>query len=454
MSAPDGSLDLFGIAWRLGATLFFVLLNGFFVAAEFALVKVRRSRIAELAEEGGLTARTTDHILRHLDHYLSACQLGITIASLVLGALGEPVVSRLIVGAAGSLGWVISPEDPLLHWVALVIAFSLITLLHMTIGEQAPKMAALQHAEKTSLASAIPLRVFAAVFRPFIALVNGTSNAMLRSAGLKPEHGFESSHTAEEIRHILSHSAQAGHITERQWELTENVFGLMDLEARHILVPRVDVVYLTLEKDFEENLRRMQTSGHSRFPLCEVGLDTVVGFVHIKDVFSAGTEAKPDMRPLARPAVFVPETQPLSELIVELQRQRSHTAVVLDEHGTATGLVFLEDALEEIVGPLADEFDRGAAERVIQELAPGSFEMPGNVPLPAATEALQLELEEAPEDTIGGHVVAQLGRMPRRGDQLELGNYRVSVVEVGRRRITRLRFERMPVPPNETGSEE
>jgi CBS domain containing-hemolysin-like protein len=453
MSAADGSLDLYGVAWRLGATLFFVLLNGFFVAAEFALVKVRRSRIAELSEEGGLAARTTDHILRHLDHYLSACQLGITIASLVLGALGEPVVSRLIVAAAGGMGFVISPEDPVLHGVALVLAFSLITLLHMTIGEQAPKMAALQQAERTSLASAIPLRVFAALFRPFIALVNGTSNAMLRSLGLRPEHGFESSHTAEEIRHILSHSAQAGHITERQWELTENVFGLMDLEARHILVPRVDVVYLTLDKDFDENFRRMQTSGHSRFPLCEVGLDTVVGFVHIKDVFSA-SDAKPDLRTLARPAVFVPETQPLSELIVELQRQRSHSAVVLDEHGTATGLVFLEDALEEIVGPLADEFDRGAAERVIQELAPGCFEMPGNVPLPAATETLQLELEQAPEDTIGGHVVAQLGRMPRRGDQLELGPYRVSVMEVGRRRIARLRFERMPVPPNETGSDD
>jgi CBS domain containing-hemolysin-like protein len=452
MSAELGALDLLGVAWRLAATLFFVLLNGFFVAAEFALVKVRRSRIAELVEEGGLAARTTDHILRHLDHYLSACQLGITIASLVLGALGEPVVTRLLLAAASGLGWQIASDEPLAHGVGLVIAFSLITLLHMTIGEQAPKMAALQQSERTALASAMPLRVFAAVFRPFIALVNGTSNAILRSLGLRPEHGFESSHTAEEIRHILSHSAESGHITERQWELTENVFGLMDLEARHILVPRVDVVFLTLEKDVEENVRRMRTSGHSRFPLCEVGLDTVVGFVHIKDVFSS-SDVKPDLRALARPAVFVPETQPLSELIVELQRQQSHCAVVLDEHGTATGLVFLEDALEEIVGPLADEFDRGTVERVIQEVAPGVFELPGNVPMPEATEVLELELEEAPEDTIGGHVVAQLGRMPRRGDQLQVGNYRVSVLEVGRRRIARLRFERLPITPNEAGLE-
>jgi CBS domain containing-hemolysin-like protein len=452
MSAEAG-LDLFGVAWRLGATLFFVLLNGYFVAAEFALVKVRRSRVTALAEEGRLSARTADHILRHLDHYLSACQLGITIASLVLGALGEPAVSRVLIAAAAGVGWEIPPDDPLLHGAALVVAFSIITLLHMTLGEQAPKMAALQQSERTSLAAAIPLRIFAAVFRPFIALVNGSSNALLRSAGLRPEHGFESSHTAEEIRHILSHSAKAGHITERQWELTENVFGLMDLEARHILVPRVDVVYLTLEKDVEENLRRMRASGHSRFPLCEVGLDTVVGFVHIKDAFHVPGGGLPDLRALARPAVFVPETQPLSELIVELQRQRSHCAVVLDEHGTATGLVFLEDALEEIVGPMSDEFDRSATERVVQEIAPGCYELPGNLPLPEAQEALDLELEEAPEDTIGGHVVAQLGRMARRGDELELGNYRVSVVEVGRRRIARLRFERRPIPPNETGAD-
>lgn len=446
--ADQNTLDWVGVAWRLGATLSFVLLNGFFVAAEFALVKVRRSRIAILAGAGSTTARVADHLVHHLDRYLSACQLGITIASLVLGALGEPAVARVLLAAAAALGWHIGADDPLLHGVALLLAFSVITILHMTLGEQAPKMWALRRAERTSLQTAIPLRVFAAVFRPLIWLVNEISNALLRAAGLSLEHGLESSHTAEEIRIILSRSAETGEISSREWELAENVFRMIELEVRHILVPRVDVAFLSLQSAFGENLRVLRTSGHSRFPLCEVGLDSVIGFVHVKDVLGgAAPTSNDDLRAAARPAIFVPETQPLSELLLELQRRRSHCAVVLDEHGTASGLVFLEDAIEEIVGPIADEFD--VPESEIREVAPGCFEMSGHVSLPEAEARLELVLEDAPEDTIGGHVVARLGRMPRRGDEVDLGSHRVTVLEVGRRRIARLRIERRSVGEDE-----
>jgi CBS domain containing-hemolysin-like protein len=211
------------------------------------------------------------------------------------------------------------------------------------------------------------------------------------------------------------------------------------------------VVYLSLQNEVEKNISILQQSGHSRFPLCEVGLDSVVGIVHVKDVLTHGTPTSNDeLRQRARPAVFVPERQSVSQLILELQRQRSHCAVVLDEHGSASGLVFLEDALEEIVGPIADEFDVPRAG--IEELRPGVYELSGTVALPEAEARMGFELPDADEDTIGGHVVAQLGRMPRRGDQLDLAKHRFTVLEVARRRISRMRVEPRPQPlPEEEG---
>jgi CBS domain containing-hemolysin-like protein len=438
-------LDLFGIAWRLGATLFFVFLNGFFVAAEFALVKVRRSRIQKLVEEGRRRAKVADHLLSHLDRYLSACQLGITLASLALGALGEPAVARLLVAGAGAFGLVLDASEPALRIVAFGLAFLVITILHMTLGEQAPKIWALQRTEKTALHTAVPLRAFAMFFRPLVTVVNGISNAILKGVGVSLLHGVQSTHSAEEIRSILSMSARAGNISERQREIAENVFKLIDLEVRHILVPRVDVVFLSMQDSPEENLRKIGESGHSRFPLCEAGLDTLLGFVHSKDVLDRLLGSKEiDLRDLARGAVIVPDTQPLSELILELQKKRSHCAAVVDEHGTVTGLAYLEDALEEIVGPMGDEFDLPAAG--VRKLGKGRFEVPGGTALPEAAERLGLDLDDADEDTIGGHIVALLGRLPRRGDQLTLGSYLVTIQDVARRRIGTILFELQPGP--------
>ncbi len=447
------SLDLMGVAWRLGATLFFVLLNGFFVGAEFGLVKVRRSRVATLAAAGSRPAKMAEHMLDHLDRYLSACQLGITLSSLVLGALGEPAVSVLLYAGLDALGVQVNPNDPVLHVVALLLAFTVITILHMTIGEQAPKMWALQRSERITMQSAIPLRIFAATFRPFIWVVNEISNGLLRLFGLDVEAAHDGGASTEELRHMLSRSAEAGQISPREWELAENVFKLIEIEVRHILMPRVDVAYLSMQNEFDANLAILRQSGHSRFPLCEVGLDTVVGIVHVKDVFAnAAPGSNEELRGRARPAVFAPETQPVSQLILELQRQRSHCAVVMDEHGTAAGLVFLEDALEEIVGPIADEFDTPRSG--VQELEPGVYELTGTMALPEAEVRMGFELPEADEDTIGGHVVAQLGRMPRRGDQLDLAKHRFTVLEVARRRISRLRVEpRTELPPAEGGAE-
>ena len=455
MSEGVAALDFFGVVWRLGATLFFVLLNALFVAAEFALVKARATRIETLAAEGSRRAAALHHVLSHLDRYLSACQLGITLASLALGALGEPAVSVLLLAAARGMGFELSPTSPALPIVSIVLAFTVITSLHMTLGEQAPKMWALRYAESTALRTAWLLRIFTFVFGPFIVALNGISNALLRLAGVPAGEIHEPGHSAEEIRSILWLSARTGEISERELEITENVFRLIEKEVRHILVPRADVDFLSLERDLDDNLRILRESGHSRFPLCEFGLDTIVGFVHAKDVLDTVLRGEVlDLRRLAREQLFVPDTMSLANFLRELQQKQHHYASVVDEHGTVTGLAFREDALEEIVGPLGDEFDQ--KERELVKVDENTYEVNGRVSLPEICDRLDFELaddEYEDQDTIGGHVTARLGRLPVRGDSTSVGPWRATVLEVGRRRVKRLRLERLPEPTSEPAEE-
>ena len=233
-------------------------------------------------------------------------------------------------------------------------------------------------------------------------------------------------------------SARAGHISSRQRKFAENILGFIDLQVRHILVPRVDVVQLSISKSTEENLKIIRENQHSRFPLCEDDLDAVIGMIHTKDALSVLIDKQPvELKAMARPPVFLPDTQSLGRMIVELQRMKSQSAIVVDDHGTAIGMAFLEDALEEIVGPIQDEFDD--EEPAVNQLRPGAFELRGDVPLPEATELLGIEA--GTDDTIGGHVVSILGRLPQQGDTLKIGIYQVTVAEVTRRRIQKLRFE-------------
>jgi CBS domain containing-hemolysin-like protein len=442
LAADHAAIDGAGVAWRLGATFFFVVLNGFFVAAEFALVKIRGSRIEGLANEGRRGAKTVRHIHAHLDHYLSACQLGITLASLILGALGEPAVSVLIVAAAQEMGVDVAASAGWLPYVSIGLAFMVITTLHMTIGEQAPKMWAIRRSERMALATAPTLRLFAAFLAPFILVLNWISNALLRLIGLPSEGHHEDTHDTEEIRSILSLSASAGEISGREYELTENVFRVTKLEVRHIVVPRAEIDLLSLEHSTEENLRVVQDCKHSRYPVCEVGLDTIVGFVHTRDLLQKLLSDEPiDLRDLAREALFVPDTMSLSDFLTQLQAHQAQCAAVLDERGTVIGFAFREDVLEEVVGPLDDEFDKRV--QGLREIAPGVFAAPGRVSLPEVLDRLGITLsseEDEDEDTLGGHVTATLGRLARTGDRIELGPYRVEVVEASPRRIERLKL--------------
>ncbi len=443
--------------FRFAVTILFVALNGFFVAAEFALVKVRPSRIDALAEEGVRAAKTIRHILSHLNSYLSACQLGITLSSLILGWLAEPAIAELLLAGVRAFGGSLSPDDPIVHAIAIVIALTVITGLHMVFGEQAPKIWAIQRPEATALFAALPLWLFAAALKPLIWVINEASNSLLRFMGLAPDDLHDSIQDVSELRSVIATAAQSGHISSRQSQLAQNVFGIMNMEARHILVPRPDVQVLSLHNTFDENIAIIRESQHSRYPLCENDLDSVLGVVHTRDLVQLFTGAETltrDLTTLAREVEFVPETQPLSRLIVTMQNTRNHVVVVVDEHGSSVGLAFLEDALEEIVGPLADEFDE--EEQSFSRLDDGSIRMAGNVALPKAVELLGLAdiSPDAEPETIAGLVTAQLGRLPHVGDHTRIGRFDVTVESVAQRRVRWLKFVPHPLIPDSEEEQE
>lgn len=427
-----------GAPWRLALTVLFVLINGFFVAAEFALVKVRQTRIETLVAQEVGGAKTTLHILENLDRYLSSCQLGITIASLVLGWLAEPALASLVLAGFAGVGLSLSPA--VAHACAVGVALTVVTVLHVTLGEQAPKIWAIQNPEPVALKLSLPLQLFTVVFGPGISLLNRLSNGLLRLFGIKSGHEHDGAMSREELSAILLSSARAGTITARQRELAENILNMMTLEVRHILVPRIDVEHLSLRNGRDANLEKLRDSAHSRLPLCRDDLDSIVGIVHIRRalrLLAGGKDVDLTLEQLARPHITVTATQPIGRLIREMQDSQSHCAVVVDEHGTTIGLAFLEDALERIVGPIHDEFD--VVETETTQLPDGTIEMWGDVALPEAEQLLALrDLGEF--DTIGGLVVAELGRVPQPGDTIEVGAHKVTVLTVHKNRIERLRF--------------
>ena len=429
---------------KLVLTAIFVFLNGFFVAAEFALVKTRPSKINALAAKGDKRAIRVQKSIEKLDLYLSGCQLGITIASLVLGYLAEPAFAALIEQAAVGLGLATEAElaggaNPLIHYTAFGMALTIVTILHMVLGEQAPKIWAIHKAEKASLIFAFPLFVFVTVLRPIIVVVNAMSNALLRLFGVEGTHG-EHSTDVRELKGIIAAAASAGNISGKQRVLAENILNLVDLEVRHVMLPRIDINHLDIADGTEANLKRIAKLGHSRWALCDGDLDHAIGMVLVRDLFERVLDGTTDLdlRDFAREALFVPDTQPLSRFISESQKTGNQGALVLDEHGTVTGMIFLEDALEEIVGPLHDE--RDAELSPVVTAADGVIEMDGTVDLPEAAALLHIDFDDS-VDTIGGLLVAKLGRIPRQGDALVIGTYDAKVLSIRGRRIERIRFE-------------
>jgi CBS domain containing-hemolysin-like protein len=433
-------------AWALLLGLFFVLLNAFFVAAEFALVKVRPTQLEPWAEKGDRRGRLAKSMHEHLDVYLSACQVGITLASLALGWIGEPAFAWMLDPLLARL-----PLSPALqHTVSLTAAFLTITVLHIVVGEMAPKSLAIRKPEPTTLWVAVPLFVFYKVTFPLIWVLNHAANGLLRLIGIQPVSEAELAHSEEEIRRLLASDTESD-LSAHKREMLDNIFELSDRSARQIMVPRSDVVYMAVESSLEQNLETARGSGHTRFPLCAVDLDHVVGLVHIKDLFRAD-EPPESLEEVKRPISFVPETLSAERLLRRMRHERVHMAAVLDEFGGVSGIVTLENVIEEIVGEIQDEFDFERPELIA--LGPLSYQVSGSMLVADLEDELDLELSDRDEDTIAGVVLSELGRRAREGDSIEIGLLHIQVREIDGNRIRTLCLtlpETPELPPPELG---
>jgi CBS domain containing-hemolysin-like protein len=441
------------------ADLLIVLLllfaNAVFVAAEFALVKVRITQIEQLAESGHWSARIVLKILNDLDRYISASQLGITLASLGLGWTIESSIEPAIDSALVALGMPEATDGK--HSLPLVpmMSFLFVTFLHISLGELVPKSLAIRIAKPVALWTGPPLLIFYYVFYPAIWVLNTASELLLKAVGLGNLSDKELLHTADELRLIVAQAGEGGNLSRNERVMIENVLDLEEKTARKFMVPRPDIIYMSLSRPVEDNLRIARQAGHTRFPLCETDLNTVIGIVHIKDLFQTVIgqgNLRPDLRKLARDVSFVPESLHLDQLLVEFQRNRVHLSMIVDEFGNTIGMISLENVLEELVGPIQDEFDKESP--AIEQSAENSYEIDATCPLDRLTEMVKIDPPETDADTVGGYVLERLGRLGRPGDKVPLEDWTLIVVQADPNRIRRLRLFKPEdaTAPDETGS--
>jgi len=419
--------------------LLLVFLNGFFVAAEFAVIKVRATRIQQLKEEGNPRAVAAHEVVTHLGEHMSAVQLGITLTSLGLGWVGEPAVADLLAIPLGALGFA-SPW--LLHTVAFVIAFMLVTTLHIVLGELVPKAMAITEPEKLALALSPSLHRFYRIFRGPVWVLNKVATGTMRWLGVKPVSDQEMAHSEDELRMLVSASARGGYLDETERTLLDNVFDFSERVAREVMVPRNEMQCLFVEDPFAESLALALEAGYTRYPVCEADKDHVLGMIHLRDLFGRG-QAVRDIKQVMRPILVVPETVSISRLLKEFQRQRSQIAILVDEYGGTAGLATLEDLVEEIVGEIQDEFDDEQPE--VTTIGPDAFEVDGAMLLEEAEAQLGLRIGDAESegvDTIGGFVLSSLAARPQVGQEIPTGAHTLEVAEVEGYRITKLRVTR------------
>jgi CBS domain containing-hemolysin-like protein len=430
---------------RIGAIALLVFLNGFFVAAEFALVKVRGSQLEALTAEGNRGAAIARQVMANLDAYLSACQLGITLASLGLGWIGEPFVAHMIQPLFG----LVSIQSPaVVRTTSFLLAFSAITFFHIVLGEQAPKILAIRKALGAAIVVSPPLRLFYLVFRPAIWFLNASSNWVLRHIfRIEPKAEGEVSHSEEELRLILDQSEKADEVSELGRDLLVNALDLRQRVVRDIMTPRGDVVFLDLELTFEENVQRAIESRHTRFPLCRGHLDNAAGLIHIKELMPMIRDPHPDLMRIKREMTPVPEMMSLEKLLNLFLTRHAHLAIVVDEYGGTVGMVTLENVLEEIVGDIQDEFDTDKSE--FRKVSESEFVVDGALGLYELRDLAGLELESADVSTIGGYVTHLLGHLPKQGEQVRINDYLVTISQTDGRRVLQLIFRRQPETSDE-----
>lgn len=407
-------------------TLFLVFLNGFFVAAEFAIVKVRSSQIA--LQTGTASKRAAQAIVNNLDGFLAATQLGITLASLGLGWVGEDVVSELVLGLMNFIGVDVTPE--LAHNIALPVAFITITIMHIVFGELAPKSLAIRYPTSTALKVSIPLRIFYFVFKPFISLLNGLANIILKMFGIRPigEHGI---HTEEELKLIIAESEEGGAIESSERELIQNVFDFDNRIVKQVMVPRIKISGIRANMTLADAVRTIFNEGYTRYPVFERNLDEIAGIVHAKDVFKAYWEkSEQPLTSLARKAYYITENKPIDELLREFQRTKMQMAVVVNEYGGTVGVVTLEDILEEIVGEIQDEHDQ---ETQIVTRVGNVYRVIATSPIHDINKIIEHPLPESAEyDTLSGLLMLHKPFDLKEGDELQLFGYKVRIVKLSK----------------------
>ena len=426
-------MDIVPILFQLLLVFFLIAMNGFFVAAEFACVKIRPSRLETLIQEGSRQAKYAKKLTDHLDASLSVTQLGITLASLGLGWVGEPAVATLILPITHAIGL----DDVIGHTIALALAFSIITGLHIVLGELTPKTMAIQNVEKIMLSVALPMLVFHRVMYPFVWLLNHVANWVAHRMGFHTASEGDDAHTEEEIRLLMEESHRQGLIDDTEVDFVDNVFDFTDLNVREIMTPRTDMVCLYLEDTMDENLHIILEEQLTRYPICHEDKDHIVGFLHVKDLMRVMAEGrKPNLRRLARKALIVPESMDVSVLLKTMQKQRSQMAIVVDEYGGTAGMVTIEDIVEEIVGDIQDEFDeeRPTAERRGKRI----FSVDAKMLLEELEDILEIDIEDEAVDTVGGWLYDQIGQAPRVGQMAASGGNLFYVEEVDGVRITRV----------------
>ncbi|MBJ6362988.1 HlyC/CorC family transporter [Paenibacillus sp. MAHUQ-46] len=426
--------------------LFLVFLNGFFVAAEFAMVKVRGSRIDSLASEGHRRAKFASHLTNNLDAYLSACQLGITLASLGLGYVGEPAIAKIIEPYLRN--W-FGLGDVIIHTIAFLIAFGIITFLHIVLGELAPKTLAIRKSERITLLTAAPLILFYKIMYPFIWFLNGTANWLLQRFGVEPASEHDSAHTEEEIRILMQESHKSGLIDNTELTLVDNIFEFAETNAREIMIPRTEMICLYTNKSFMENKEIALQEMHTRFPVCETDKDNIIGFVHIKDMLKVDEKSITSIMQIIRPITTVPESMQISTLLKLMQKKKTQIAILIDEYGGTSGLVTLEDIMEEIVGEIQDEFDE---ERPDVEMKDDqSYSINGLMLIEEVNSYFNIDISSEDYDTIGGWVYSQIEIPPKKQQSIaymdthdfiieETDNLRISRILVRMRDNSTLKF--------------
>jgi CBS domain containing-hemolysin-like protein len=427
---------------KLAIVLILVLANGFFVASEFALVTVRRSRIAALVADGNRSARIVMRIIENLTAYISAFQLGVTLASLALGWIGEDTVAQLmeplLVGALPARAATVAA-----HSIAIVFAFASITYLHIVIGELVPKTMALERAERMALTVALPIEIFYRTFKAPIWLLDRSASAVVRLIGLQASAEETAVYTEEELRHLVGLSHKSGHLIEDERQLINNVFDFTEATVESVMVPRTEIEALDSEFNAVQMLEIFEQTRYSRMPIYRSSLDDIVGIILHKDLSRLVRRGGAvDLKEITRSPVFIPTNVKLNDALRMLRRSNEHMAMVVDEHGGVEGLVTLEDLLEEIVGEIRDEHDETASRQIVEQ-ADGSYTVQGNLSIRDANKLLTLNLPESDSyHTIAGFMMARAGRLLKRGESIEYNGLKLTVQSTAHNRIVDTRIEK------------